>query len=730
MMKITKGRIIGASILIVLFLVFLLLSTAVKYWINKNSKELLGRKLELTELHFNYAKVAVRVVGFKLYEQNDKDLFVAFNELYVNVSPWNLLAGEYSVSEIYLDGLDIAVIQNELGFNFDDLIEEQEVEVDSSAVQNNEHVLKFAIHDIEFKNGQLRYKDTDKDNKIDLNDINLALPLIAWNNEKSEMGVNFLMGNDGSVSISADVDHATERYSVDLGVSDIDVSPFVVYLKEYMKVNTLKGKVNTQLHVDGSMSNFTDVIIDGIVKLKDFELTDEKDKRFVAAKTAIVNLDSINLGSSHYEIVSVELDSLELYAALNTDKSNVETIFEPLMISDTLVVDSIVVEEESTALYYQIDTLILSNGFVEFEDNTLNRKFVYSLSDIDVEIGEITEKATSVPVNYSMNLNGSGNALGKLHFSLMDYFDFDFAGKVKQLDLMSFSPYTEYYIARPITQGKFNYSCSIDMTSIQLTNQNNLRISEFEFGDKTKDPNAIKAPVRLALYLLKDQNDIIAFDLPVSGNPQDPKFGVSKIIWKTLMNFLVKTATKPFGMLGSLAGTNPDNIKSLPFNYLDIQVNEIQKERLRQIAKITEKKTELKFTFTQETNPEEERNLFAIQECANRFYKNNVQSEISMKADELFNWARNNTEFHSFIYKVPIAINQDSIVPLCVKMIGEQELDKLFAKQLEDRNLNLQNYMKDSLLLPVDCFEVSTSDLKNISEQQKQTNYRVEVSLK
>ncbi len=729
-MKITKGRIIGVSILFVLFLVFLLLSTAVKYWINKNSKELVGRKLELTELHFNYAKVAVRVVGFKLYEQNEKDLFVAFDELYINVSPWSLLAGEYSVSEIYLDGLDLSVIQNEQGFNFDDLIEEQEVEVDSVDIQEDEQTLKFAIHNIEFKNGGLRYMDTDKDNEIDLKDINLALPLIAWNNEKSEMGVDFSMGKEGNVSISADVDHAIECYSIDLGISNIDISPFVAYLKEYMRVNSLQGKVNTQLHIDGSMSNFTDVIIDGLVKVKDFELTDEKDKRFVAAKTAKVNFDSINLGASHYEIASIELDSVELYTALNTDKSNIETIFEPVMISDSLLNDSIVVGEESAPLYYQIDTLILSNGFVEFEDNTLNRKFVYSLSNMAVEMGKITEKATSVPVKYSMNLNGSGNSSGKLNFSLINYFDFDFEGKVKQLDLMSFSPYTEYYIARPITQGKFNYSCSIDMTPTQLTNQNNLRISEIEFGNKTKDPNTIKAPVRLALYLLKDQNDIIAFDLPVSGNPQDPKFGVGKIIWKTLMNFLVKTATKPFGMLGSLTGTNPDNIKSLPFNYLESHVNDIQKERLKQIAKITKKKTELKFSFTQETNPEEERNLFAIQECANLFYKNNGQGEIFMKADKLFNWARNNIEFHSFINQAPAPINQDSLISICVKMIGEQELDKLFEKQLEDRNSNLRNYMKDSLLLPIDCFDVSTSDLKNISDQQKETNYRVEVSLK
>jgi len=61
---------------------------------------------------------------------------------------------------------------------------------------------------------------------------------------------------------------------------------------------------------------------------------------------------------------------------------------------------------------------------------------------------------------------------------------------------------------------------------------------------------------------------------------------------------------------------------------------------------------------------------------------------------------------------------------------GKQKLDELFTNQLNDRNSNLEIFMKDSLQLPVDCFEIGTSDLKNISDQQKEPNYRVEVSLK
>ena len=65
-MKITKGKIIIGSIAVVLFFIFLMLSTIVRYWINKNSEELIGRKIEISELHFNYAQVSVRIKEFRI----------------------------------------------------------------------------------------------------------------------------------------------------------------------------------------------------------------------------------------------------------------------------------------------------------------------------------------------------------------------------------------------------------------------------------------------------------------------------------------------------------------------------------------------------------------------------------------------------------------------------------------------------------------------------------------
>ncbi|WP_461643581.1 AsmA family protein [Labilibaculum euxinus] len=729
-MKLTKGKIIIGSIAIVLFFIFLMLSAIVRYWVNKNSEELIGRKIEISELHFNYAKVSARVKGFRLYELDGNSNFVSFDELYVNINPWKLLTGEYSVSEIYLDGLNVSVIKNLEEFNFSDLIKEDNSQaVDSTNLKEDNELVKFEIRNIEIKNGHVNYLDQEKDNNIDLKNINIELPLIAWNNDKSEMGVNFSMGKTGNVSINADIDHSIKRYTINLGVTSLDISPFVVYLKDYMMVSKMEGLLDTKLNINGSMNDFMDVFVKGDAALQEFSIYDSEENPFVSAKAAKVVLDSLHIGSSHYKIGRVSMDSPVIYADLYSDDSNFEKIFEPYLKSDTLSVDTIAKEEQESSLFYQLDTIVLTKGVVKFTDHTLNRKFVYDLHDININMGTVNADVPKIPVAYSMNLNGGGKSSGSAVFSLKDTTRFNIRGKIERLDLMSFSPYTEFYIARPITQGELTYDCSLDMTSVSLKNMNKIKVSEFDFGNKTKDPNTIKAPVRLALYLLKDQNDQIRFDLPVSGNPKDPEFRVGKIIWKTFMNFLVKTASKPFGLLGNLVGSNPESIEKIPFHFLQDSLDAAQINTLETIADILKKKPDLKFSFSQETNIGEERILLAVRECANRFFQSTAMEEKIIPNLQLMEWANNSPEFRTYIFNQDKSSAELSIQDNCVAIIGEQEIGILFDKLYEKRNQFVSNHLINNLLVDVSAFEMKRTDLRNLSEEQRTPNFRVEVSL-
>jgi len=723
--QLSKGKKILISIFAFLFILFFFLSSLIKYWVVKNSEELLGRKLTISELHFNYVQVAIGIKGFNLFEEDKTNTFVAFNELHVNFSPWYLLGGEYAFSEIYLDGLNVSVIQDSLGFNFDSMMPKQDSVVEEPSEEKD---LKFSIKNIQFKNGSVRYIDEVKKNTIEFEKMDLELPLIAWNNEKSEMGVDFAMGNKGRVQVKADIDHAKNAYVVDLATQSIDLKPIKAYLTDYIDISAISGQLNTTIHLKGSIDNPMDLVVSGQTNVLDFEVKDADEKKLLAAKTFAVALDSLNIGTSHYEIGAIQIDYPEIYASLDKKSSNFERMLAPYMKTDSLTQDTLHVEADSSSLFYQVKSISVDNGLVNFTDNTLNRPFVYDLKNIALKMGTLSEKVDSIPISYSMNLHGSGRSVGEGSFSLKDLSSLSFKNHLENLDMMSFSPYTEFYIARPITQGEFNYKTSIDISGDKLKNDNHIHISELDFGNKTKDKNTFKAPVRLALYLLKDKDDQIEFDLPVFGNPSDPDFRIGKIIWKTLMNFLIKTASQPFNILGNLAGGDPESIKSIPFHFLQDSLDATQKKNLRKIASILIKKDELSFSFIQETNLKKEKEILALKSSIKNYCTSKSISYPDVTDDQLINWATSNIEFMAYLNS-----NSEegiSLSELCMKKVGSVELDSLFLNLLETRNSALQSFMQDSLVLDMASFKVKTADLRNMPEQLKSPNYRVEVSLK
>jgi len=588
--------------------------------------------------------------------------------------------------------------------------------------------LKFSIKNIQFKNGAIRYTDVLKDNTIEFKKMDLALPLIAWNNQKSEMGVDFAMGDRGRVQVSADIDHAKNVYTIHLATQSIDLEPIKAYLTDYIAISAISGQLNTTIQLKGSLENPMELVVSGLTNVSDFEMKDEDEKKLFAAKNIDVDLDSLNIGTEHYEIGDIKVDSPEIYARLDKESSNFERMLAPYMQADSLAQDTLSVEADSSNLFYQLKNIEVNNGLVNFTDNTLNRLFVYDLKNIELKMGTLSPKADSIPISYSMNLQETGRSKGEGSFSLKDLSSVNFKNHLENLEMMSFSPYTEFYIARPITQGEFSYKTSLDMTASALKNDNHIHISELDFGKKTKDKNTFKAPVRLALYLLKDKDDQIEFELPISGNPSDPDFRIGKIIWKTVMNFLIKTASQPFNILGNLAGGDPESIRSIPFHFLQDSLNVNQKNNLRKIARILTKKNELSFSFVQKTNMKKEKELLALKNSIESYSTSKGKSYPKVEDDQLVNWANSNLEFLAYINSN--SEDGKSLSTLCLQKIGKPKLDSLFINLLQSRNIALNTFMKDSLALDAESFKVKTADLRNMPEQLKFPNYRVEVSLK
>jgi len=119
----------------------------------------------------------------------------------------------------------------------------------------------------------------------------------------------------------------------------------------------------------------------------------------------------------------------------------------------------------------------------------------------------------------------------------------------------------------------------------ELSGENKLVFDQFYLGEPVESAEALNLPVGLALALLRDREGRISLDVPVRGNLDDPDFKYGRVIWRTLGNILVKAATSPFALLGSLVpGGGAEDLSELAFASGSAEITEEARKRLDALA--------------------------------------------------------------------------------------------------------------------------------------------------
>lgn len=727
MIHIKKRYLIPGIILLVLAVFLFFLSDIAKNYLVKNSEKLIHRKIEIGELHINYAKVALQVKNFVMYEDNKTNQFLSFSEFYINLNPWTLLQNEYSVSEIRLAEPKVQIIQDGEKFNFDSLMPKDSAEVKKDSTANE--ILKFTIRNIQLKNGQLKYVDVQKKNELDMKDLNLNLPLIAWNNEQSNMGVDFTLGEKGHVNVQATVDNIKKKYQIDLTTENVDIQPIKSYMTDYFNVKSLEGALTSNLKIIGDMNEVINIALSGNGFVSDFSVTDGRSERIISAPKVSVSINDMNLKTFHFGFGKIQLDQPKMLVIRDKSAVNIMQFFEPYFRNDSIAASQAPKQDSGTPVTYKIDTVRINNGLVSIADNTLNRPFKYDLNDMNMTMTGLTESANEIPVVFTTKLNNRGELTGKTVWSMQDFMSLQMDAKIKRMELISFSPYSEYYVASPIKQGWFNYDLGLKMTTKSLVNTNNVKIDELEFGKKTKDTTAMKVPVRLALYIMKDKNDQIKFEIPVSGNPSEPQFKLGKLIWKTFANLMVKTALSPFNALAGLAGANPESMDKLPFAFAQDSLDQKQRDDLTKLATILKKKTDLVVNFNQTTDPEKEKAQIAVELTKSEFTATQSTDPAAQKV-KVSDIKNDDANLLAFIRKTVPAVDSLGIEAACVKRIETSRIETRFQEILSQRNKVLSEFLIQNQGIPAENIQVTTVDFRTLPQELRIPQFKVEVSIK
>ena len=231
-----------------------------------------------------------------------------------------------------------------------------------------------------------------------------------------------------------------------------------------------------------------------------------------------------------------------------------------------------------------IGKVALNNTSVLFNDQFTKPNFRASLSGLTGTIGPL-KTGVPGPVNVQgfidrtapLSIQGTLDPFGSDLFV-------DLAVNAKGIEMPPMSPYAIKYLAYPIEKGKLSLDVRYKVEKSQLKAENKIFLDQLTLGEKVDNPDALSVPVSLAVALLKNSRGEIDINLPISGSINDPEFKIGSILFKAFINLIVKAATAPFSLLGSLFGSSAD-LSQIAFASGSAAIDKESEARLSTIAK-------------------------------------------------------------------------------------------------------------------------------------------------
>ncbi|WP_250832145.1 DUF748 domain-containing protein [Marinobacter sediminum] len=508
---------------------------------------------------------------------------------------FDLNAMEANVGQVSLDNLDATLARDASG-NIDWLApfaaadDEPESAPETAAATQP---FRWSVEGVSVANGRVHWQDRQPEAEADLALEQLSLSTGRISHQLEEpvtYKANATLASGGRLSLSGQVTPQPFTLAAAVSGSDIALAAFEPYIQEGANLTIGGGSVGVDgnLDLDGQQDPLTGTF-SGTAEIAGFSLrlpgTDDQMVSYNSLRLAPIEY---NVNPARLEIGTVTLSQPAVSIIRGSDNvHNVQKIARTGGSSDTA--GSASNGDEESAFIFRIGQLILENGSLAYTDRTISPAFTTSFDELT---GSVTGLSNIPPQQGKVAITGRVGKVATVDFQgtigtlgTEDVSDLKLA--MKNLSLPVLSPYFGRYIGYGVDSGKLNLNLEYEIAGTRVDAHNLVVMDRLELGQAIASEDAVNAPVKLGLALLRDQDGVIEVDLPISGDLSDPDFRVGKVVMRTFVNLLVKAATSPFSVLGSIAemaGLSGEELGKVSFQPGSVELAEGEPAKLAALA--------------------------------------------------------------------------------------------------------------------------------------------------
>ena len=617
--------------------------------VERYDKELVGRRLQLSNLRIKLFKGELSVDSLRLYEANDSTTFLTLNRFDTKLELGDILDQHIRLSHITLSEPSAEIIQSPTSFNFDDMLEyistkyasTEEEEVDEG------EPWKISIENIRLERGVVNYVDTELEQQWLLSELNLGCDSLLLKDATTRLNASMHINREATLVGNVGINLETLDFAFDGELKKFQLSDIYKYVVPVVNLRELYGSLSTNIAAVGNANNVMATNISGNLSVDNLHITAHDGGNVLSANNISTQIREINLDRERYIFDSLTASGYSTQFIMRKDGT---TNFDQLFYDEPEVSIETTSEEVGAEIYDQRERVTLSTsesvaplsgmtlyiahlnlagGNLYFADKTMAKEFEYRLQNINIESRNF-DIAKRNKLTVRANTNRQGSALVHWEGSLNDFYNQSILATLSNVDMKDFTPYAEHYTAFPITSGNLTFRSQNIITNGELSGINRLGTYDFGVGkkDKSHDPE-YNIPLKLGVYVLTDKDKHIDVDLPITGNIDSPEFSLRKVIFKAIGNLFVKIVASPFSWMSS---DKQDTFKHINFDLLDLSLTSEQYARLDNMAAALKEDSSLKVRLKQSINYERAEQEIAELNLKMAYY-NSTQTEADKRLD-------------------------------------------------------------------------------------------------
>jgi len=432
-------------------------------------------------------------------------------------------------------------------------------------------------------------------------------------NSRGKLTIQGKINDRGSIRLlgTAAANPAAARF--DIEAQEIELLPFQPYLADKINFVLTGGAVGTKGNfvMEPASDGSSKMSYQGTLRVTDFGSVES------SGTQDLLRWKSLELSGVQFSMQPVQFDVSDITLAdfysrvilasdgkINLQNLVVQKKDEPGTTSSTAdpAGQGTADARDSTPPRTTIGKINLQGGNVHFSDFFVKPNYSVNLTQVQGSISELKAETpgdlllqAKIDNEAPVEINGKINPLAK------DLF-LDIKANARDIELSPLTPYSGKYVGYGIEKGKLSLDVQYRVENRKLSAQNKIILNQLTFGERIESPTATKAPVLLAVALLKDRNGVIDVNLPIGGSLDDPQFSVGGIVLQLVLNIITRAVTSPFTFLASAFGGG-EELSYVEFDYGRARITPAAEGRLKTLAKALNNRPALRLEISGRVDP-------------------------------------------------------------------------------------------------------------------------------